>query len=367
MATVFKRPTSSFWFAVYRDRNGKQIRKSTKLTDKGAALKISIEWEGVEKMAKEGTAATFQFQQVVNRVSNEMIGETVPSPSIQAYLSEWLEGVKRRSSPATHERYKHAVTLFVKSLGKAAEQSVRGVSPMHIERYLSIAFNRAQKFGFIQQNPVPAVSLPKAIGTEREVFTMEEIEKLVAAAPNLDWQTLILLGFYLGARLGDCVNMTWDNVDADKGVIVYAQKKTGKLVAVPVHTRLLRHLHHVSESFADGPLCPKLANRTPGGKHGLSEGFKRVVVRSGLDLKVVKGKGIRNMSRRTFHSLRHSFASALANLGVSQEIRMKLTGHSSSDIHQKYTHLAIAPLKEAIDTLPVMGLGEDTRTFTRVG
>ena len=63
------------------------------------------------------------------------------------------------------------------------------------------------------------------------------------------------------------------------------------------------------------------------------------------------GFGARNFSNRSFHSLRHGFASALANAGVSEEIRMKLTGHRSSDIHQKYTHMNTAPLKEAIDSL----------------
>gem|GEM_PF-6808579 len=46
------------------------------------------------------------------------------------------------------------------------------------------------------------------------------------------------------------------------------------------------------------------------GKHGLSEGFNRIVTRAGLDLMVVKGKGTRNFARRAFHSLRHSFSSA---------------------------------------------------------
>ena len=189
------------------------------------------------------------------------------------------------------------------------------------------------------------------ISTEREVFMMEEVEKLVAAAPNIDWQTVILLGFYLGARLSDCVAMTWDNVDTAKSQIVFLQKKTQALVLVPMHPRLIQHLHHLSATHADGPLCPKLFGLAPGGKHGLSEGFKRVVKRAGLDLMVVKGKGTRNFARRTFHSLRHSFSSALANAGVSEEIRMKLTGHRSSDIHQKYTHRDSASLKAAIYSL----------------
>jgi integrase len=88
------------------------------------------------------------------------------------------------------------------------------------------------------------------------------------------------------------------------------------------------------------------------GKHGLSEGFKRIVRRAGLDLMVVKGKGTRNFARRTFHSLRHSHASTLAGYGVEEERRMRMSGHSSRDTHSKYTHFNIEDLQRAIDLIP---------------
>ena len=75
-----------------------------------------------------------------------------------------------------------------------------------------------------------------------------------------------------------------------------------------------------------------------------------------IDLQTVQGKGKRKFSRRTFHSLRHSFSSALANAGISEEVRMRLTGHSSRDIHAHYTHLNIEPLKNAITMLPKLGV-----------
>jgi len=179
------------------------------------------------------------------------------------------------------------------------------------------------------------MNLSKSTNSERSVFTIQEVDQLVAAAPDLDWQTLILLGFYLGASLSDCVAMTWDNVDTTKGLIHYVQKKTKKRVVVPLHPRLLQHLQHLSTTNLAGPLCPTLFAKTSGGGHGLSEGFKRVVKRAGLDLMVVQGQGTRQFARRTFQSLRHSFSTALANVGVSAEVRMQLTGHRSSKIHSK--------------------------------
>jgi integrase len=218
---------------------------------------------------------------------------------------------------------------------------------------LSIALHRAERYGYLDKNPVGAVKLPKAVSSEREVFSLEEIHPLVGAAPNEDWQTLILLGAFTGARLGDCLRMTWDNIIPEHKVIAYRQEKTDKMVALPVHADLLAHLDRLAEHGTVGPLCRSLASKGQAGKHGLSEGFKKVVQRAGLDLMVVKGKGTRNFARRTFHSLRHTFSSILAGHRVSEELRMRLTGHSSRDIHQRYTHLNTDALHKAIDAIPV--------------
>jgi integrase len=57
--------------------------------------------------------------------------------------------------------------------------------------------------------------------------------------------------------------------------------------------------------------------------------------------------------------LRHSFNSALANAGVRQEIRMKLTGHSSVGINDRYTHHAMKPQEQAMSVLPSFSKEQD--------
>jgi len=54
---------------------------------------------------------------------------------------------------------------------------------------------------------------------------------------------------------------------------------------------------------------------------------------------------------KTFHSLRHTFVSLMANSGVSQELRKELAGHSS-DVHRIYTHHSPVALKGAIEAIP---------------
>jgi integrase len=68
-----------------------------------------------------------------------------------------------------------------------------------------------------------------------------------------------------------------------------------------------------------------------------------------------KGGQGRTVRTLTFHSLRHSFNSAMANAGVSQEIRMRLTGHVSAEMNKAYTHHELEPLRAAIAAIRSIG------------
>ena len=377
MASVVKRKKSRFWTACYTSRDGRQLKKSTKTTDKNQATEIAIELERVERRAMQGTITTNQFKKVLNDVSEKINGDTLIAPSTEVYLNEWLNGVRARSAPATLERYQTSVKHFLASLGEKAQKPITSITPRDVELFLNsrldagvapktaivdlktinVAFRQADKYGDIEKNPVAAVRPPKEVSSEREVFTQDEVQKIYRAAPTHEWQTLILLGYFVGARLTDCVHMKWENIQPEKDRLEYEQKKTGKKVSVPLHLNLIEHLNFISAFGTSGFLCPKLAGKSPGGKHGLSEGFKRIVVKAGIDPMVVKGKGIRNFTKRTFHSLRHSFNSVLANNGVAEEVRRKLTGHSSPMMNQKYTHLEMDTLKGAMDAFPLFGTG----------
>lgn len=388
MASVAKREKSRYWTACYTSRDGRQLKRSTKTTDKSQAMEIALELERVERQAGAGELTTTQLRKVLNDVSEKVTGDSMLAPTVEAYLDDWLKGVRARNAAGTLERYANTRRLFLLSLGAKAKRPVTSVTPKDVEDFLTsrlnsgvapktaiidlktlnTAFKRAEAYGTILKNPVSAVRPPKSESSEREVFTPQEVQKLLKATPNLEWQTLILLGYLLGARLGDCVAMQWDNVHPVEGVIIYQQKKTGKKVIVPMHFHIIEHLKYLSTFGTSGYLCPKLAIKGSGGKHGLSESFKRIVQKAGIDPMTVEGKGSRKFTKRTFHSLRHSFNSALANAGVAEETRMKLTGHSSKAMNERYTHLQVATLKTAVNTLPLFGAdagasgGSETKT-----
>jgi integrase len=61
-------------------------------------------------------------------------------------------------------------------------------------------------------------------------------------------------------------------------------------------------------------------------------------------------KGRANTTK-SFHSLRHSFNSALANAGVARELRQVQTGHASERMNEIYTHRELEPMREAIEAI----------------
>jgi integrase len=373
MASVHKRPNSKYWHAAFRDSNSRLILRSTKCTDRSKALVTAFEFERAANLAKAGNLIEAQARKVVadimERAGSE---ETLRAPSVADYLNQWLKSKQTRKAVNTGNRYRVAVEKFLTVLGDRQKKPLTALTARDVERYMDsrtkeklaprtivlcvkvirTALNAARRQGLIPTNPAEAVELPKVRGVERGTFTPAEVKMLVDTAEG-EWKTLILLAYYTGVRLSDCCRMTWADVDMSADTLTYTQAKTGEKVTVPLHGDLLTHLNKLAST--DKPqvfIMAHMAGLKPGGRHGLSEGFKRIMRSAGLDLQTVKGAGIRQQSKRTFHALRHSFTSALANQGVASELRMKLTGHKTESVHRGYTHHEIEKLRSAVQKIP---------------
>jgi integrase len=337
-----------------------------------------MEFERATKLARRGELVEAQAREVIKDIMKRADigdGETLQSASIRVFFNEWLAGKKTKKSEATGERYGGAVEGFLTVLGTKADKPLTSLTARDVERFLAArmakdlapatvsldvkiiggALNVARRQGMITTNPAEAVELPEADAVERGTFTPAEIKLLVDTAEG-EWKLLILLAYFTGARLSDCCRMQWDGVDLTGETLTYTQAKTGGKVTAPLHPDLLAALNKLAGS--DKPdvfIMPALASQRGSGRRGLSETFKTIVRKTGLDLQTVKGAGNQMISKRTFHALRHSFTSALANENVSQELRMKLTGHKTEREHQKYTHLEMDSLRAAIKKIPSLG------------
>ena len=147
--------------------------------------------------------------------------------------------------------------------------------------------------------------------------------------------------------------MRWDNIDLAKRQITYLSTKNKKELFVPLHPVLHDYFQSLeTKNTKETYITPSLAGKSTSGKSGLSGAFTRLMATAGIDPELVDGKGKRKFSAKTFHSLRHSFNSMLANSGVSQETRMKLIGHASEQINDQYTHIQMETLRRDIENLP---------------
>lgn len=371
MASIHRRPRSPFYWAAWRQA-GRLVFRSTKSTDKAVAVRIADELEQAGKAATAGTLVESQARAVLTSImARANMGETLRTPTVKAFFADWMQTKEQNRASRTADRYEKVVQEFLKSLGERANRPLTGITGTDVQRFidarlaegcapgtvqvdgkiLRTAFNRARRLGLINTNPAEAVELPARESVERGTFTNAEVRILVDAAEG-EWKTVILVGYYTGARLTECTRIRWEDVDLLAGTMTFQQTKQGKPHTVPLHPDLVAHLELIAGGASPGFLAPKLGGVKPSGRRGLSEQFKRICRDAGIDCQMVKGSGMNQVSKRSFHALRHSFTSALANAGVSEELRMKLTGHSSESVHKGYTHHEIETLRAAVSKLP---------------
>jgi integrase len=302
--------------------------------------------------------------------------EKIETISVRAWLDRWLRAEKGAVAETTFEKYQSLVANFLAYLGTRQAIALEALSTedflkyrdhllaegraprtvnITIRKILKRPFEAAVNEGYVARNPIAAIRHLRDVTIEKGVFSPEEIRKLADAAQGTDWNGLVLAGYYTGARLLDLVRLTWGAVDLQEHSITFVQKKTGAKIKVPIHPELEDHL--LAGSVPDDgrkPLFPKLYHLRSSGKSGLSSSFRRLMDRAGIDPGIARqkaGKAGRNVSLLSFHSLRHSFTSSLANAGVSAEIRQKLTGHADAKSHAVYTHHEFETIKEALEKL----------------
>jgi integrase len=370
MASIHRRDRSPFWWAAWRDSTGRLYYRSTKQTDKYKAQAFALECERAEKHATAGTLTESQAREIVGSIlERTQTGDTLRNPTAETWLREWIKGKEASKADSTATRYSGTIEGFITHLGERAKRPLVAITPREIQSFidarakdvgpstvnvdgktLRAAFTRARKLGIISSNPAEAVELPARDSIERGTFSPTEIKLLIDAAAG-EWKTLLLIAYYTGARLSECCRVTWEDIDLTEGVIRFPITKTGKAHLLPLHTELAKHLERIAGD-ALGPVMPKLAGVRVSGRRGLSQHFLNLMREAGLDAQEVDNGRNRVQHKRTFHALRHSFTSALANAGVSPELRMKLTGHKSAAVHQGYTHTELQTLKNALAKLP---------------
>lgn len=383
MASAHKKTGSPYWYAFYRGADGRRVSKATGLliaeTSRAKAQKVADELERLAAKARQGKLTADRARDCVSEIFEIVSGQALRFYSVESWLADWLENKAASKSKATMSSYRVAVSGFLAHLGTRAGINIELLtshdfstyrdalvrskkSPQTANSYvkmLRIPFNLARKQGLIASNPAEAVDSLPSDAAERDTFTAEQVSRIIETAKSeglTDWVGVTLFGFYTGQRLSDIANLRWENVElaASQPHVRLTQRKTRRGVVIPLSADLAAWL--LDRPGNDDPrafLFPTLAGRGTGGDYGLSARFSGIMEKAGFTEQLARGKkGGRKLAALSFHSLRHTFNSIMANEGIAAEIRQKLTGHASEEVHRRYTHHELGTLQKAVNVLP---------------
>ena len=386
MASILKKPgsRSPFWFAAYRDVDGRRVQKSTKTTDRAKALKIAIELEALAKQGRESVLVDSQVRRVVAELYERSTGSPLHFKSLEEYFTNWLQNKQGATKEATFGKYKQIAESFLSFIGKRGKAPLTGVTPLDVQKWrdfyrgekravstvnlgltiLSGAFERARELGYVPVNPCSAVD-PLVSEDEggREPFTWEQVERLADAAKGSVWEGVIWIAFFSGLRFTDIANITWENIDCQDPKRWWLRVKSGKTRSTthtPVAGRLRAWFDGQRRGVGKAPLFPSLLGRKTGGgkKHGgLSDEFKAIMLKAGVRGKIIKPNGgQKSLETLSFHSFRHSFTTWLERNNVPEAARMRLAGQSSKKAHRNYVHADPNAIWDTLEILEKNGV-----------
>jgi len=134
--------------------------------------------------------------------------------------------------------------------------------------------------------------------------------------------SLIFMGAYTGARIGELCSLKVVDVDLEKETInIKASKTEAGVRVVPIHSKLKPLLASLIELSTDSYVLPELGVDKYGNRStSLSKKFGRLK------------KKLEFADRHVFHSIRKTFITALENAGVTENIAADIVGHEKPRI-----------------------------------
>jgi len=188
-------------------------------------------------------------------------------------------------------------------------------------RFLSVLFNHAMDIGWLDRNVAKGVAALPGKRPARQPWPIDLIEAFRAHAtqrPLLIFE--LLLG--TGQRIGDVLRMKWEHIEGD-GINVQ-QGKTKVRLWVPFTAHLQKQL---DATLRRGPFIVSKENGRP----------------CSYDLAWREIWQIREAIGALaydVHALRHTAASELAALGLSDDHIKSITGHTSVEMVRLYSGVA---------------------------
>src|ERR1043166_4859112 len=304
MASLVKdtKGRSPFWYCAFTDATGRRLKKSTGQTSKSKAQKICVQWQRAADMARQRTLTEERAREVISEIlASVNDGEGLRSFTVRQWFDHFCK-VKAESQDAkTAAKYEQIKTEFLTHLGAKADNNICSITSGDVRAFrdsrkrsgvtattlndhlviLSSYFNGAWRDHVISNNPCTAVEPARdnvsPAKRQKQPFTVEQLQALLKSAKG-DWPGLIRTAFYTGARLENCANLRFRNLDfsSEPPLVVFEKySKHGDEHKVPMHPALEKFLLSLPSSEDENAfLFPSLAGRRV---TNLSKQFRKIM------------------------------------------------------------------------------------------
>jgi integrase len=136
-------------------------------------------------------------------------------------------------------------------------------------------------------------------------------------------------------RLGEILNLKWENVDLKRRIIAVTRAKSKKIRHIPINGTLLDVLSGIKRNHPYVFINPDRGEPW----QQVKKGFKSACLKAGVE-------------NLRFHDLRHTFATRLIERGTDIITIRDLLGHSSVRVTERYAH---SQDKRKVDAVNCLG------------
>jgi integrase len=317
---------SVYWMSFSANR--KQYQRSTGTTDRKTAEKI---YAKVLTQIVEGK--WFEFDEAKQRTFEDL-------------MSRFMKEYAPTKELTTQRRYRAALGHLQKRFKglTLAEITPKIISEyMHERRQagaaastinkeynmLSKAFNLAWKqWEWCNSNPCSRVPREKNNTYITRWLTTEEEQRLIAAAQgyfNGQMPEIITVALHTGMRLGEILNIRWQDIDLFRKTITVLKTKNKDPKTIPMTDTLFALLQDKAKVVSMSGYLFVTQNGTKIRSRNLQREWYKVIDKAKIE-------------NFRFHDLRHTFATRLVQSGVDLYTVAKLLGHRDISTTQRYAH-----------------------------
>ncbi len=259
-----------------------------------------------------------------------------------AYLAMFVERIGKMPEDSNDEEIDDFLFEVLKKHPSNSQSSIR--THVYALRYYFRAFKFESR----------SARLPKLIIRPKlpVVLSEEEVKKILTSITNDRHRIMLATLYSLGMRIGELMNLKWDNIYFDRRQVYVVQAKGAKERVIPMGEVLylaLSNLYKVRQS--EYVFCSSVS------KGKISQRNVRYVIDRGMKAAGIERKGI------SPHVFRHSYATHLLEMGLDIITLKRLLGHSKIVNTELYLHVAHVNPTAAFSPLDVL-LGKRNRRIS---